>query len=75
MITTTDSINTINFGNYYVILPSTLSELWDKEEFRLTSSDKPGVFCEHGFSYSSETNEDFLSVKDLQKLIRENTDL
>ena len=36
MITETDAINTIEFEDYFVILPST--KLWDVEKFRLESN-------------------------------------
>lgn len=68
MITETDSLNTIEFNNYYVILPST--PLWDLESFRKESSESPGKKCDFGFSYNSGTNSQRLSVKDLEKLIK-----
>ena len=68
MITATDAINTIEFKDYFVILPSTKN--WDFEKFRLESNSKPGKFCEFGFNYSSGTNPIFLNVKQLKKLIR-----
>ncbi len=72
MITETDAINTIEFDDYYVILPAT--KLWDIEKFRLESNDKPGKFCELDFRYSSGTNEKFLTVEELRKLIEENVE-
>lgn len=68
MITITDSLNTIEFNNYFVILPST--KLWDIEKFRLESGDKQGKYCEYGFSYNSGTNDHFLTVKELRSLIQ-----
>jgi len=68
MITETDSLNTVEFEKYFVILPST--ELWDIDKFRKESNSSVGKMCEFGFSYNSGTNKDFLTVKDLQKLIQ-----
>lgn len=68
MITATDSLNTIEFEDYFVILPST--NLWDIERFRLESNDKPGKYCEYGFNYNSSTNDHFLTVKELRDLIQ-----
>ena len=68
MITETDSINTIEFDDYFVILPST--PLWDIEKFRNESNGKPGTFCELGFRYSSGTNKHFLTVEELKKLMK-----
>ncbi len=68
MITKTDAMNTIEFDDYYVILPSIKN--WDIEKFRLESNSKAGKYCEYGFSYGSETNEKFLTVEELRSLIQ-----
>lgn len=70
MVTATDAINTVEFEDYYVILPST--QLWDIERFRKESNGEEGKFCKYGFSYNSGTNEHFLSVEELVRLIKEN---
>lgn len=67
MITTTDAISTIEFDDYYVILPS--FKVWDIDEFINTSSSNPGRRCEYGFQYNSGTNEDFLSVEQIRELM------
>jgi UDP-N-acetylglucosamine 4,6-dehydratase/5-epimerase len=67
MITTTDALGTIEFDDYFVILPST--RLWDIEKFRTESNGKAGRMCQFGFSYNSGTNERFLSVAELRELI------
>ncbi|RME64875.1 MAG: UDP-N-acetylglucosamine 4,6-dehydratase (inverting) [Alphaproteobacteria bacterium] len=67
MITSTDSLNTIEFPHYYVILPST--PLWDVEAFRQKNGAEPGRMVEQGFCYNSGSNHQFLSVDDLRKLI------
>jgi UDP-N-acetylglucosamine 4,6-dehydratase (inverting) len=75
MITEADAINTIEFDDYFVILPSVQLgdnnslKLWDTEKFRLTSNSKPGKFCEFGFKYNSGTNPWFLSVEEIRNLI------
>ena len=68
MITQTDSLNTVEFSNYFVILPSTL--LWDIEKFRKESNSSEGEMCQYGLSYNSATNEQFLSVDKLRQLIK-----
>lgn len=70
MITTTDSLNTIEFKNYYVVLPST--PLWDIEKFKKNSDSDLGKFTEFGFSYDSGTNIEFLSIEQLKELIEIN---
>ena len=67
MITSTDSLNTIEFKDYFVILPST--PLWDFQKFMKKSSNKPGKMCDFGFCYNSGTNEHFLKTKELKSLI------
>jgi len=69
MITLADSLNTIEFDEYYVILPST--HQWDTDRFRLESNDKPGTFCEEEFSYNSGTNDNFLTIEQLKIMIQD----
>lgn len=67
MITSTDAMNTIEFNDYFVILPALKS--WDTNDFLNNHNDTPGRFCEYGFSYNSGSNKNFLSVDDLKDLI------
>jgi FlaA1/EpsC-like NDP-sugar epimerase len=67
MITGTDALSTVEFDDYFVILPST--RLWDPEEFRRNSHAKPGRWCDFGFCYDSGTNEHFLTIEDLRDLV------
>ena len=69
MITATDSISTIEFDTYFVILPTITN--WDVDSFISSSNDSfTGKKCDEGFSYNSLNNNDFLSIADLQKLIK-----
>ncbi|MBI5807011.1 MAG: UDP-N-acetylglucosamine 4,6-dehydratase (inverting) [Ignavibacteriales bacterium] len=72
MITATDAINTIEFNDYFVILPST--PLWDINKFKKESNGKEGRFCEFGFSYNSGENDKFLTTEELKDLIIKNVD-
>ena len=67
MITGTDALSTVEFDDYFVILPS--SRLWDREEFRCDSHTKAGRWCDFGFCYDSGTNEHFLTVEELRDLV------
>jgi UDP-N-acetylglucosamine 4,6-dehydratase/5-epimerase len=67
MITGTDAIGTLEFDEYFVILPS--MTLWDVERFRVESNSHPARRCEYGFSYESGTNPHFLTVADLRALV------
>lgn len=67
MIGQEDAINTLDCGDHYRILPSIdiaradeLSEQWDK--------------VPAGFSYSSDTNSDWMSEEDLARWVAENRD-
>ncbi len=72
MITVSDSINTVEFNNYYVILPSIL--LWNVEKFINESCETKGKLCQYGFSYNSASNPDFLTVEELRELIINNVE-
>ncbi len=64
MITETDAHNTIEFKDYFVILPAT--PLWDVNKFTQTFNGTP---CSIGFKYDSGTNSEWLSVEQLRHLI------
>jgi UDP-N-acetylglucosamine 4,6-dehydratase (inverting) len=69
MITETDSINTVEFDKYFVILPS--CRLWDQEKFIRTYN---GRFCPQGFRYNSGENTEWLSVEQIRELVRQHVD-
>ena len=70
MITQSDAFNTIEYEDYYVIVPSI--RIWSKQKFVNKSNFRKGRPCEEGFSYNSNTNQHFLNVNELKKLIEEN---
>jgi len=69
MITTSDSLNTVDLGDYYAILNTgaghTVAEYLKK---------KKGQKVKEGFCYNSGQNEKFLNVPEIQKLIQEHLD-
>jgi UDP-N-acetylglucosamine 4,6-dehydratase/5-epimerase len=67
MITNTDALGTVEFDDYFVILPS--MPLWDSERFLRETNARAGRRCEYGFSYSSDSNQHFLTVDELRSLI------
>ena len=69
MITKTDSLNAVEFKEYYVIIPDTLYVKLNKDKFLKKSNSTLGKFCKRGFSYSSEKNSKFLTIKELKNLI------
>ena len=69
MITSSDSLSTIEFKNYFVILPTAVDLLsWNVKDFIKKSDDKPGKFCKENFSYNSLNNHEYVSVKQLKKM-------
>jgi UDP-N-acetylglucosamine 4,6-dehydratase len=69
MITETDALNTVEFKNYFVILPS--AQQWDVQDFIRSFNGKP---CSLGFKYNSGTNTDWLTVEQIRVLIRHHVD-
>ncbi len=69
MITASDSFSTYDLGKYYVILP--LAGNWEISEFVKTFS---ATKVPEGFHYNSGTNEEWLSVSDIRKLIQQHID-
>ena len=66
MISVSDAQNTVDLGNYYAILPN-LKSILDEYEDRYKNLN----FVDEDFSYNSGTNQDFLSIKQLKKLLKE----
>jgi len=64
MITSSDSLNTVDLGDYYAILPS--AGTYTTEEY---CASQGGKLVEPGFAYNSGTNPDFLSVEQIRDLI------
>ncbi|HTU12659.1 MAG TPA: UDP-N-acetylglucosamine 4,6-dehydratase (inverting) [Allosphingosinicella sp.] len=67
MITTTDALSTVEFDDYYVILPSL--PLWDVDRFAAESGNGNGRMVADGFAYNSGTNDSFLTVDQIKALI------
>ena len=68
MITDTDSLNTIDLGKYYAILPS-ISFTYSEEEFLNHHKAEKVPF---GFKYNSGTNSEWETVDSLRKKIKNN---
>jgi UDP-N-acetylglucosamine 4,6-dehydratase (inverting) len=70
MITDTDSLNTIDLGKYYAILPS-VSFVYNEEDYIKHHNAKKVPF---GFHYSSGTNTDWETIDSLRAQIKEHVD-
>lgn len=70
MVSVGDSINTIEYKNSYIICPQSENIIWNKKKHL---KEKKGAknFIEN-VSYDSGTNEDFLSVTELKKILKMN---
>lgn len=69
MITETDSFNTYDCGRYYVIAP--IKPQWKESDFEKAFEAKK---VPEGFRYNSGTNTQWLSVEQLQDLIKQHVD-
>jgi UDP-N-acetylglucosamine 4,6-dehydratase (inverting) len=69
MITTTDSFTTAEFADHFIILPSLAR--WKTEDYLAA---KNGRMCDMGFHYHSGTNDAWLDVPTLRRLIRRHVD-
>jgi len=65
MITETDGLNTLEFKDYFVILPS--MPIWQPDHYASTFA---GKRCQYGFRYNSENNSEWLSIQKLRELIQ-----
>ena len=65
MITQSDSYNTYDLGNYFVILPSV--PIWDLASFIKTFN---AIKVEEGFTYNSRDNTNWESIESLRKLVK-----
>ncbi len=70
MITASDSVNTVDLGRYFAILPT--MEGWSHDNYCLETGAK---MVSPGFCYSSGTNDEFLTVPQLRTLIREQVEV
>ena len=64
MVTEDDARNTIEHEDFFVILPS--FHEWDSTVYAKQNGGKP---CPEGFRYSSDTNQQWLTVEQLRKVV------
>ena len=69
MITVMDSLNTVELENYYIICPNSFR--WTKEQLMEKFN---GQEVSYGFCYSSENNDQWLTVEQIREQIREYID-
>ena len=64
MVTEDDAQNTLEYDDFYAILPTVRS--WNNDQARENGNGRP---CPEGFRYSSETNTSWLTVAELEQII------
>ncbi len=69
MITSSDSPNTVDLGDYYAILPP-----GEPDALEHYCRDRGAKRVEAGFHYESGTNDHFLTVEEIRGLIRQHVD-
>lgn len=69
MITESDSLNTVDLGKYFAILPSS-----GRTGSTAYAASNSGRVVAQGFAYNSGTNPDFLTVEEIRDLIRKHVD-
>ena len=67
MITISDSMNTIDIGKYFAILPTVGKKQKYLDHFK-------GKEVERGFNYNSGKNEDWVSIVEMRRLIVNHVD-
>lgn len=70
MITESDSLNTVEFDDYFTIVPNSIYQSWSLDQFEAESGDNSGRACPDSYSYNSATNDVFLTVDELRALIK-----
>lgn len=70
MITESDSLNTYDCGQYYVILPSR-NKGWKLDDWKKKYNAKE---VERGFRYTSGNNNNWLTVSEIRTLIKQHVD-
>ena len=72
MISQSESQNTIEYKDHFIILPNSDHLSWNKKNFIKTNKSKIIKIHKLDFSYNSKDNSSFLSVRDLKSLIKDN---
>lgn len=70
MITSSDSINTLDLGSYYAIMPNSDLAVMNKY-----LSNGTGTRVPKSFTYDSSLNPDFLSIEQIRALIKSKIDI
>ena len=72
MISSSDSLNTIEFRDKYIILPNSNYHNKSTSHYKKLLSKKKCKRVKFGFSYKSDKNESFLKLQEIRNLIKNN---
>ena len=70
MISTSEALNTVEFNNYFAILPNSHFIGWNMKKY--LKFYKNGKRCKDNFNYNSEWNNEFLTVSEIKNLLKSN---
>tara|TARA_Y100000294_G_scaffold113315_1_gene104979 strand:+ start:338 stop:1357 length:1020 start_codon:yes stop_codon:yes gene_type:complete len=70
MITASDSVNTIEFNDYFIICPQFGFHDWKLKTYIFKNKEKNFKRVKDGFIYDSKSNKHFLSKKEIKKVIK-----
>lgn len=70
LISNIDAVYTFETNKFYIITPHQNMTKWRKENFLKQNKLKSIKFCTKNFSYTSNNNKEFLSVKNLKSIIK-----
>ena len=70
MISSSEALNTLEFKNYFVIVPNSEFLDWGKKQY--LQKNKNGKICNYNFSYNSQNNTKFISISEIKNLIKSN---
>ncbi len=70
LISSSDALRTIDLKDFYVVTPYSSTSVWSENRFKKHNNLKNIKYCDENFKYSSDLNSEFLSVKDLNNLIK-----
>ena len=74
MISSSDSLNSLEFKDYYVIVPKSEFVNWNVKKYISINKEKKFKKLIEGFTYSSLNNSSYLNIKDLKLLVKKNKD-
>ena len=70
MITATDLVNTLEFGDYFLIFPQFKFGNWSQSKYLNHNKIKSYKKVKSGFIYSSDRNEKFLNIPEIKSIIK-----